>query len=110
MRYADKSGVVARVAKRSCNMFVAVAQFETSIGQTELAATVRDLSGEQSGAAGGTGRGGAKCVGERDALLCEFLNVWSRNGVAVGLHIASGIVRMHVDDVGSLHNRFVLWC
>ena len=52
------------------------------------------------GAAARAGRRGAERVAEQQALIGEPLDVRRRHRMAVGLHVAAGVVRVDIDDVG----------
>ena len=78
------------------------------VGVGEPVAAVREpehpvrmgvLAGQQRGAAGGADRRGREGLAEQHPLLGEVLDVRRRDLMTVRLDVATGVVRMQVDDV-----------
>lgn len=59
------------------------------------------LAGEQCGTRARADRRGAEGLTEEHSLVGHVLNVWSRNGIPVGLHVAARVVGVQVEDVRS---------
>ena len=51
----------------------------------------------------GTDRRGAEGLTEQHALVGQVLDVRCRHRVAVGLHVAAGVVGVQIEDVGLGH-------
>ena len=87
-------------------VLLVVVQLEAAVGQAEHAAVVRVLPRQQAGAAGRTGGGGAERLAEQHALLGQALDMGRRDGVAVGLDVATRVVRV---DVENIRRRAPIW-
>ena len=72
------------------------------MGQADHPVRVRPLAGQQARAASRSRRRRAERVAEQQALIGESLDVRRRHRVAVGLHVATGVVRVDIDDVGDI--------
>ena len=79
-----------------------VVQRPTAVGEAKHAVVVAVEPGQQAGAAAGAGRGGAEGLAEEDPLVGQHLDVRGRDLEPVGLHDATGVVRVDVKDVGRL--------
>ena len=80
-------------------MLLVVVQLEAAVGQAEHAAVMRVLPRQQAGAAGRAGGGGAERLAEQHALLGQALDMGRRDGVAVGLDVATCVVRVDVENI-----------
>ncbi len=100
---ADQRRVVADRAQRVDDVVGVVVQRPAAMREPEHAVGVGVLAGEQARAAGRARRGGAERLPEEDALLGQALDAGRRDGVAVRLHVAAGVVRVQVEDVRARH-------
>ncbi len=105
--YADQRRRIADTAQCVDQMLPVVGEDEATMGEAKHPAAVRCLPGQEGGAAPGAGRGGGAGPPEEDAFLRETLEVGRRDGVAVGLHVASRVVRMDVENVRSGHRALL---
>src|ERR687885_731799 len=76
-----------------------VAQPEAAVREPHQPVGVPVLAGEQAAAASRACRHRAEGLAEQHALVCEVLDVGRRDGLAVGLHVAPGVVGVEVEDV-----------
>jgi hypothetical protein len=86
--------VVSSRAQGVDEVLTVVVEREATMRQPDHPRAMWRLTGEQRGAAWRAGRRGAERLPEEHALLCQSLEMRGRDGVAVGLNIAPGIVRM----------------
>src|SRR3954471_14779365 len=77
-----------------------VEQPEPAVREAEHPVRVGALAGDQARATGRATRGGRERLAEQDALIGQQLDVRREHAVAVGLHVAAGVVRVQVEDVG----------
>ena len=103
--FADEPRPVPRLAEDVHDVPLGVAEPVAAMGQAEHAAGVWALPGEQGGTRPGAHRRGAEGLTEQHALVGKVLDVRCRHGVAVGLDVAAGVVRVQVDDVGTCHSN-----
>ena len=96
---ADQDRVVAGLAQRVDQVLAVVVERPAAVGEAEHAVVVAVLAGEQRRPAARAGRRRAERLAEQDALVGEQLDVRGRHLVAVGLHVAAGVVRVDVEDV-----------
>ena len=84
-------------------MLAVVVEAEAAVDEAHHARAVGRLAGKQRGAAGRAGGRGAKGLAEDHALIRNPLEVGRGDGVSIGLDVATGVVRVDVDDVGVGH-------
>jgi hypothetical protein len=88
-------------------MLVVVVESKPSMPETTHATAMCSLAGKQSGSAWGARRSGAEGVAEEYAFLSEMLQVRRRDGVAVRLNMTASVVRMEINNVGSVHGTIL---
>jgi hypothetical protein len=79
---------------------------ETQVGQAQHATGVRNLSRQQGGAAGGTGRGTGESLSKHSAPSGKTLQIRCRYCVSVGLNVSTRIVGVDVEDVQISYHHF----
>src|SRR6266487_1162515 len=90
-------------------MLPVIVEREAAMGEARHAAVMRVLAREQTGAAGRTGGGSAKCLAKQNSLFRETLKRGRRDGMSVRLHVAPCVVRMNVKNVGAIRcHEFIL--
>ena len=97
---ADQHGVVARIVKRVDEVLAVVVERPAAVGEPHHAVVVPVLARQQTGARGRAGGRGAEGLAEQDSLVGQALDVGCGHRVPVGLHVAPGVVRVQVEDVG----------
>jgi hypothetical protein len=97
---ADQTGPVARVAQRPDQVMAVVVELEAPVREPDHPVRVRPLARKQTRAAAGAGRRGAERLAEQQPLIGEPLDVRRRHRMPVRLHVAPGVVRVDVQDVG----------
>ena len=100
---ADERRPVAGLAQRVDEVARGVGQLPPAVGQARHPVDVRPLAGQQAGAAARAARRRAEGLAEEQPLVGQPLDVRRRDLLAVGLHVAAGVVGVQVDDVGSVH-------
>jgi hypothetical protein len=101
---ADERRPVADLAQRVDDVAGVVVERPAAVREPGHPVDVRPLAGQQAGAAARAGGGGAEGLAEQQPLVGEPLDVWSLDLVAIGLDVAPGVVRVHIDDVGLRHS------
>jgi hypothetical protein len=96
---ADQLRVVAGSAQRVDHVLRVVEQLESAMREPDHAVAVRVLTRHQARAAARAARRRGERLAEQDPLVREQLDVGGRDEVPVRLHIATGVVRVQVDDV-----------
>ncbi len=104
MLHADQRGVVPGAAQRMDEVLLVVVEPEAPVGQPEHATGMGRLSGQEGGAAGGAGRGGAERLSEQHPLLGQALDARRGHGVAIRLDVPAGVMRMQIDNVWQAHS------
>ena len=100
---ADERRPVARPAQWVHQVAARVGQLPPAVGQAGHPVDVGPLARQQAGAAARAARGRAEGLAEEQPLVRQPLDVRRRDLLAVGLHVAAGVVGVQVDDVGSVH-------
>ena len=96
---ADERRPVAGLAQRVDDVAAVVVELPAAVREAGHPVDVRPLAGQQAGAAARAGRRRAERLAEQQPLVGEPLDVRRGDLVAVGLHVAAGVVRVEVDDV-----------
>src|SRR5712692_6410617 len=84
------------------NVLRIVIERKAAMSQSEHSITMGMLTGQKAGTAWRAGWRCRKCLSEQYSFLRQALNMWRRNGVSVGLNIASRIMRMDIENIWSL--------
>ena len=101
---ADEPRPVAGVAEHVHEVALGMVQAVAAVREPEHAGRVRALAGEQRRPRPRAHRRGAERLAEQHALVGEVLDVRRGHRVPVGLHVAAGVVRVQVEDVGCRHD------
>jgi hypothetical protein len=103
---ADEDRVVAGGPQRVDDVLAVVVQRPAAVGEPEHSVRVPVLPGQQARPRRRTRRRGAEGLAKKDPLVRETLYVRRRDGMPVGLHVAAGVMRVHVEDVGwAIHGQ-----
>ena len=99
--FAHQAGPVAGVAQHIDDVALRMVQPVAAVRETEHPRCVGALAREQCGSRARTDRRSAEGLAEEHALVGHVLDVWRRDGIPVGLHVAARVVRMQIKDVRS---------
>jgi hypothetical protein len=98
---AHQARPVAEIAEDLGDVPLRMVEPIAPVRQAEHPCRVGALAGKQRSPRARADRGGTEGLAEERTLVGEVLDVRRRHRVAVWLHIAAGVMRMQIENIGS---------